>query len=509
MTELNISRNQKSLEKINTISTKKKQSLHNLLDSSYSSKQSSHTFLIQSFSKNILLHKIKSILRENEFLKELNEYKRSDPDILKTLIDIINSKDITGTTPIMKTIAHDDITTLNYLLNKLTCKIAIYNKVSPTNKIYLHNILDTTNSDNQTALHLAARTNINCYNLIMDYMKKNYVDFSKFISNNVVSDNQQLEFILDKANTLIQNSFSLSIFWASQLPNKLPPLAQLKYNIISSSVHTSQRTLHKILSNNVTLSTQHLRNILSIDTLCKKLDNVHEKDPDIALSKFRILTEPDVSTGLTPIMQACKNDNFQTLSILINEIESIKEYYPFHVEFENYLDIYDNNYNTALSFAIKNKSIKCINLLLQFGATLGNDFEYTKSDSYIIQAINVKNTKILELLIQHYKQKNKNVANLKNYLSATTSKSNYLSPLVVAINNLDINSSRLLFEKYNVPMPEQYKKIYDALLKGNKISPKSTRDNFLTKITRNILNSILSILYFLGIIRFKNTSSSN
>ena len=40
------------------------------------------------------------------------------------------------------------------------------------NKLYLHNILDTKNNDNKTALQIAANSNIKCYNIILKYLKK-------------------------------------------------------------------------------------------------------------------------------------------------------------------------------------------------------------------------------------------------------------------------------------------------------------------------------------------------
>lgn len=500
--------NQKRLEKIHNITIQKQYDIHNLLDNSYRNTQESHNVLTYVFKRDLMFNKLKTIVRENEFLNNLHEYKRSDPYILKSLIDIINFKDSTGTTPIMKAIEHDDIKTLNYLLKKLTHKINIYNKICPNNKIYLHNILDTKNADNKTALHIAANTNINCYNLILDYMKLNYNNSFEFMLDNMdIQDKQQFRIAFSNSYRLIKNSFSLSVFWNNEHSNTPYSTETLRYNIISNNIYKCKKSLQKLFSESNNITRKKLTKILNIEKLCHKLDNVTTKSPDINLSKLNILTEPDISTGLTPIMQACKNNDFQTLSTLINEIESTKKSLPTDFEYENYLDITDLNYNTALSFAIKNKSIKCINLLLQSGATLGNDFEYTKSDSYILQAIHSKDAKILNLLIQYYKHQHNNVNSLKNYLSATTQKSNYLSPLIVAINNKDIECAMLLFEKYSVPMPEQYKNAYDNLLNNHKKVYPRDKSNFISRIVKNILNSIIFILYFLGIVQVKKSTT--
>ena len=100
---------QKRLNQIYDITVQKQCAIHTLLDNSYVNTQKSLCTLTHIFKKNIMFNKLKSTVRESEFLKKLNEHKRNDPYILRSIIDIINSKDSTGTTPIMKTINNDDV----------------------------------------------------------------------------------------------------------------------------------------------------------------------------------------------------------------------------------------------------------------------------------------------------------------------------------------------------------------------------------------------------------------
>lgn len=509
LNELNIypSISKERLEKIHAVTKQKQHDIHNLLDTSYIHTQDSFYESRNIFKNNLVANKLKTIIRESEFLKNLNECQRSDPYVLRSLVEIINSKDSNGSTPIMKTVKHNDIKALNYLLKKLTCKISIHNNIYPNNKIYFHDILDSKDSDNNTALHFAVNSNLNCYKLILNYMKQNYNNSFDFLLDNVdVEDKAKIKSILLDSYKLIQNSFSLSVFWDNEHCNTQYPEEALRYNIISSTMYNCKQTLYEFFSKSRNISRQKLNTILNIEQFCCKLDNLTNKSPDIYVYKFKILTEPWIPNGLTLVMQACKNDDFKTLSTLLNEIESTKKHLPDDFEYENYLDITTSNYNTALSFAIENKSLKCVKLLLQFKPTLGNDFEYSKCNSYILQAIYKKDVKILNLLIKHYNNQHNNINSLKNYLSATTQKSNYLSPLVVAINNNDIECASLLFEKYSVPMPEQYKSKYDSLLNSYKKKYRKNKGNFIFRITKNILNSIVSILYFLGIIEFKNSA---
>lgn len=506
MTKLDLSANAspKRLTNIHNLTLQKQHAVHKLLDDSYSN-QENFCALTCFLKKSILSYKLKSLIRENDFLKNLGEYNRNDSHILKSIINIINSKDSNGYTPLMKAIEHDDVNTLDYLLKKLTSKLAVYNKLHPANKIYLHNILDIQNNANQTAIHMAAISNINCYKTILKHMKLHYSNSPDFISD-IKNDSLFID-TFSNAHKFIQNSFSLSVYWDSEYSNHLPTLETLQYNIISNTIYKNKQSLQKLFSESGGISKQKLNKKLNISKLRYKLDNITSNDPHIILSKFKILTDPDSSSGLTPVMQACKNNDLQTLSTLINEIESLKKYLPNNLKSQNYLDFTDSNYNTALSFSIKNNSIPCINMLLRYGATLGNDFEYTKSNSYILQAIYSKNPKILDLLIQHYKYTHQNKNSLKHYLSATTYKSNYLSPLIVAINTKEIDCAVLLFEKYSVPMPEQYKPIYDSLLKKGKLTYHRKKDDFISRIVKNLANAIIYILNFLGIIQIKDSNN--
>ena len=53
-------------------------------------------------------------------------------------------------------------------------------------------------------------------------------------------------------------------------------------------------------------------------------------------------------------------------------------------------------------------------------------------------------------------------------------------------------------------MPEQYKNTYDNLLNNPKAHSRN-KNNFISRIVKNIFNSIIFILYFLGIVQFKNS----
>ena len=505
--DLNVAQNR--INRIHSVKQKRAKKLQTVLDNSYSLNSDSLTSLIK---KKIMLYNVKFLVRENDFLREINESSRNDPNVLESIFDIINTKDINGNTPIVKAILNDDAKTLEYLLEKATSKIKIYNENSPKHKLYLHNILDTKNNVNKTALQIASESNIKCYNIILKYMELNYKDFSTldFIPNDVdLSNVEKIKNVLLNTQSLIEQSYSLAIFYYKDSSGKIPSVDKLKYNLIINNVCEAKKNLQKHLfemsKKHKPLSKKTLETILDTKNLCERLDDVDKNSTDIILSRLKILT--DSTNGLTPIMNASKINDYKTLYLLVNTIDSLKKTYvtTYKRNLPNYLDTIDKNYNTALSFAIKNQSIKCIDLLLKFGTTLGNDFEYSKRDSYIIQAINTRNINILKIIIKYYEIKNNDKDSLKNYLCATTKMSNYMTPLEIAIKNQSLDMAILLHDKYNIPIPDKFKEVYKKLLfrRYALIKKKNRNTNFIERIFKNIVNSIISILYFLGIIQFK------
>ena len=272
------------------------------------------------------------------------------------------------------------------------------------------------------------------------------------------------------------------------------------------------KSLNKLFSQasegNRSISKKQLKNALDTTVLCQKLDDANLNSPDIILSRFRVLTDRNPQTGLTPVMQAAKNNDYKTLSILINEISSLQQNYKqtCNASLFNYLNMVDGNYNTALSFAIQNRNLKCVDLLLRSGTSIGTDFEYTKHDSYIIQAIKAHDCKILDLLINHYNRINPDKNSLQNYLCASTSMSDYVSPIGIAISNKDLDCATLLFEKCKIAIPQQFKNEFDRLkIHRRNIAPEAKRtSNIFSTILKNILNSVISLLHFLGILQFKD-----
>lgn len=507
------------LSKIHSITLERMEGLQTLLDNSYALTANSSNALSKALKHRIMLHNVKKLLRENKFLKAINETDKDNLQVLEGIFNIVNSQDANGNTPIMKAIQNDDIETLDYLLNKITTKINIYNEKSPKNKVYLHNILDTRNKDNKTALHIAASCNLKCYNLILNYMELNYSDSSKF---NFVTDafnlpdRQKIKNALSDTQALIKSSFSLAVYFSKDNGPVMPSLETLKSDLISSDISKTKTSLNKLFSraneSNKSISRKQLKNALSTKELCEKLDNIDLNSPDIILSRFRVLTDKNALTDLSPVMQAAKNNDYKTLSLLISEISSLQQAYTkaCNKPLYNYLNMVDNNYNTALSFAIKNRSVKCVNLLLKSGTSIGTDFEFTKHDSYIIQAIKARNCDILKLLIEHYKSINHDANSLRNYLSATTAMSNYNEPIGIAISNGDLACANLLLERCNIAIPQQFKNSYDRLkVRRRDIAAKVNHNNhhnntnIFSTILKNIVNSIISLLHFLGIVQFR------
>ena len=229
------------------------------------------------------------------------------------------------------------------------------------------------------------------------------------------------------------------------------------------------------------------------------------------LSRFRVLTDVNTKTGLTPIMQATKNNDYKTLSLLVREIEYIKKsYYELSDKpLLKYLDITDSNYNTALSYAIKNRSYKCADLLLKTGTTLDSDNERTKCDSYLIQAIKAKDCSILDLVIRSFKRNNSDL-DLKRYLSLNANSCCH-SPIGLAIESGDLDCARLLEERYEVTIPEQHKNSYNQLKldkQKNMVQGNVTHNNIIIRIFKNILNSIISVLFRIGFVQYKNVKNN-
>ena len=214
-------------EKIHDVTLERINSLQTLLDSSYKLTANSSNSLFLAFNRKKMLHNIKKIVREKNILGAINESERDNLEVLEGIFNIINSKDANGNTPIMKAIQHDDVKTLDYLLNKITKKIKVYNEKSYKNKIYLHNILDTKNNDNKTALHIASESNLRCYNLILDYMKRSYSDENKFsfvADKFELPDRKKIKTALNDAEKLIEDSFSLAFFFSKDKKTILPSL---------------------------------------------------------------------------------------------------------------------------------------------------------------------------------------------------------------------------------------------------------------------------------------------
>ena len=497
------------ITKIRYVSERRAKRLQSVLDNAYSSNYTMDDSFISSIKKNFMLYNVKLLVRENEFLREINETSRNDLDVLKSIFNIISTKDINGNTTIAKTILNDDSKTLDYLLKKITCKTKAYNEKSKNDKLYLHSILDAKNNVNKNALQIAAQSNIKCYNIILKYMELNYKDLSKldFIPNNIdLSDMEKIKTAIFDTQSLIAKSYSLATFYYRNSSTKIPSIDTLKHALINKNIYEARKNLQKSLfKSNTSLTKKTLDKILDTKRLCEKLDDVDKNSADIILSRLKILT--DTSNELTPIMQATKLNNYKTLSVLISEISSLKNTYAklYQKKLPNYLDTFDSDYNTALSFAIKNQSVACVDLLLKSGITLGNDFEYSKCDSYVIQAINVNNIQILNLIIKYYQFTNNDKNSLINYLCATTKMSNYIPPLGLALKNESLECAILLHDKYNIPIPYHFKELYRKLLikKYALIKKKKKNFNIIERIFRNIINSIISILYFLGIIQFK------
>lgn len=500
------------IERINSIKKRRASKLQAVLDNSYPINWDKKDSFIEIIKKRYTLYNVKLLVEEAEFLREINESSRNNLDILKSIFDIINTKDVDGNTPITKAVLNDDAQILEYLLKKATSKIKAYNQRSPQNKLYLHNILDTKNNNNKTALQIAAESNIKCYNIILKYININYKDISTldFMPNNIdLSNMEKIKEAIINTQSIIEKSYSLAIFYYKDSSTKIPSIDKLKANLINNDVCAAKKKLQTLLLKptkpTLSISKKTLKKILDTKKLCEKLDDADKNSRDIILSRLKILTEP--KHGITPIMQVTKMNDCKALSLLISEISSLKQLYTstYKLRLPNYLDTMDCNYNTALSFAIKNQSLKCVELLLKSGATIGNDFEYSKFDSYIIQAIKVNNQDILQLIIKYYELHHNDKNSLKNYLCATTKISNYISPLGIAIKLKYIDCAILLHSKYNIPIPEQFKDSYKELLaKKYALLPKKHKKyNVIQRVVNNIINSIISLLYFLGIIQFK------
>ena len=501
-------------DKIHNVTLERINSLQTLLDNSYTLSANSSNSLSLIFSRKKMLHNIKKLVRERTFLNAINESERDNLEVLEGILNIINSKDNNGNTPIMKAIQHDDIETLDYLLNKITTKIKVYNEKSQKNKIYLHNILDTKNNENKTALHIASECNLKCYNLILDYMKRNYSDDNKynFVADRFdLPDRKKIKSALDDSEKLIEDSFSLAFYFSKDKKALLPSIDKLKSNLINSSISDAKKTLDNLFNDavkaNKSISKKELKKVFNSNTLCEKID-LNKNNPDILLSRYKVLTDINTSTGLTPVMQAAKNDDYKTLSLLIREIEYARKSYYEHSDkpLTNYLDVVDSNYNTALSFAIKNKSIKCVDLLLKSGTTLGGDIEKSTRNSYAMQAVKVHDYNILDSVIRSFKRINKDDNVVKDYLSWKDPNSKLLDPISFAIESEDFACALLLDERYKVDILPKYKNAYDNLKLEHKkllLQENARPENVIIRIFINIYNSIVALLTRIGVFQIK------